>query len=398
MRNEARSRCDVEGAEELGQLFGENEFSVLQVNIQGLVAHAMELSATLGLMAPMPDVICINETWLDKAVGGVDIDGYTCVARRDRRDGRKCGGIASYARHDIKNLVTQLEESKTAERHWLVVHGHRGPLLLGNWYRPPSRGETDSITSMKREWELHSSSVLGTILVGDMNVHQISWLRHSSGDTPEGRELQAQSGECNFRQMVRSPTRGEYLLDLVLSDLEGLKCEVIPVVADHRLVHTKMKFSVPKVEHRERVVWDFRLADWDGLFAELEVMDWEFIASSNVDVAARELVNVVLEAAQVHIPRRVMLERKSTHGWLTPHVIEMTRKKRAAAGTTEEASAAADCSAAILEAFASYTARTKQKLQSLQRGSKAWWRLARSVSLQASPLSSVPALKTSNGT
>ena len=48
-------------------------------------------------MTEKPDLVCINETFLYRAVEAIALEGYSLVARRDRNDGRKCGGIAAFA-------------------------------------------------------------------------------------------------------------------------------------------------------------------------------------------------------------------------------------------------------------------------------------------------------------
>ena len=69
--------------------------TIMHVNIQGLRSHLAELCAVVRLCSTPPDIICINETFLDDAVESIEIEGFTVVGRRDRSHGgddRKCGG------------------------------------------------------------------------------------------------------------------------------------------------------------------------------------------------------------------------------------------------------------------------------------------------------------------
>ena len=55
---------------------------------------------------------------------------------------------------------------------------------------------------------------------------------------------------CDFHgmsQLVRDPTRGDYLLDLSISHIVGAKVEVSSYVADHKAVLTKL----PVIEIKE---------------------------------------------------------------------------------------------------------------------------------------------------
>ena len=58
------------------------------------------------------------------------------------------------------------------------------------WYRPPEQGEVDTIHTLLTEWREHQQQVVGTIVMGDMNVHHSQWLRFSSqGVSKESRVL-----------------------------------------------------------------------------------------------------------------------------------------------------------------------------------------------------------------
>ena len=139
-----------------------------------------------------------TETLLDESVEQVTLAGYTLLSRRDRRDGRKGGGVLFFVKDEHKSCVNLLEHSENSERSWHLVHSSHGPLLLGLWYRPPDKGEVRSILSLEEEWGKHEDSCVGTLLFGDFNVHQESWLVHSTGNTPEGSALHWFCSEHGF--------------------------------------------------------------------------------------------------------------------------------------------------------------------------------------------------------
>ena len=64
------------------------EFRVLHVNIRDWISHAAELVARLRRLKEKPDLICVNETFLDRTLEHRTLEGYSLVARRDRSDGR----------------------------------------------------------------------------------------------------------------------------------------------------------------------------------------------------------------------------------------------------------------------------------------------------------------------
>ena len=169
-----------------------------------------------------------NETFLDQSVGDVDIEGYAVVGRRDRsygNDDRRCGGVAVYVQAEIVDSMTLLHKSPDHERVWILFHSNLGPLLLCSWYRPPVPGEIDSIHTLRKEWDELNHGAIGTILVGDLNVHHKKWLRWSARNSAGGEHLRNFCLDVGMQQIVRGPTRGDYLLDCAISDLEGLACQ-----------------------------------------------------------------------------------------------------------------------------------------------------------------------------
>ena len=153
------------------------------------------------------------------------------------------------------------------ERGTYVLHSNAGPVLLGLWYRPPAYGEVDSISSLDDEMRQNSDNVIGTVLVGDFNVHHKEWLRFSSGTTPEGRRLfQVCVEQHGLVQCVGSPTRGNHLLDLVLTNFpKQMSTEVLPSISDHKVVKCNMQLSFPLLNPAPRRVYLFHRAKWNEL-------------------------------------------------------------------------------------------------------------------------------------
>ena len=132
-------------------VWSEAKFRILHVNIRGWISHAAELAARIRQMQERPDLICVNETFLDRTVEHIILEGYTVIARLDRSDGRKCGGIAALALTNIAERITLVESSQKAERFWFLIHAQQGPQLVGVWYRPPAAGEVATIETFKTE-------------------------------------------------------------------------------------------------------------------------------------------------------------------------------------------------------------------------------------------------------
>ena len=100
------------------------------------------------------------------------------------------------------------------------------------------------------------------IVLGDFNVQSVRWLRHSARESIEGRTLFEMSCKLGFKQLVKEPTRGEYLLDLLLTDLEDCAAKPWHVVADHKRVLTRVNFKVPETAAHQREISHFTDDDW----------------------------------------------------------------------------------------------------------------------------------------
>ena len=377
-------------------VFQEETVEVLHCNIRGWISHSAELAATIRLAATRPLMVCVNETFLDKTVEDVALEGYCLIGRRDRGE-QQGGGVLAFALKGNAGRITLVKNSDEAERMWFVIHSDQGPYAVCTWYRPPAPGEVESISSFQKEWEEIASTCAGTIAIGDFNVHAKQWLKWSSGESPEGLALESVCHEVGARQMVRNPTRNEYLLDLVLTDLDDVKAKVTPGVSDHEIVTASLKLSVPDSEIVERQVWQFRDADWEKMGDILDSTDWTFIESLDANAATEQMSTIILAAMDDCIPQRILKERKSSHPWLTDRAVHAVKAKHAARRTDQEQQAATECSRILLQERESFRMRACNKLSKLPAGSKQWWSKSRQLMDRKSGSSSIPALKAPDG-
>ena len=186
------------------------DITIFVANVQGLRAHLTELE--FHLLQLRPHIVFLQETWLDASVESVTIANYRVISRKDRKDTTNRGGILCLVRDDFNRLVF-IGDSTTEERLWHFLHADPEVLLVGNWYRP---GATihDGYAALQEEIAEHSSDATGMILAGDLNIHHAKWLRHSNGNSVQGADLRALCDNLGLQQIVREPTRQQYLLDL----------------------------------------------------------------------------------------------------------------------------------------------------------------------------------------
>jgi hypothetical protein len=110
----------------------------------------------------------------------------------------------------------------------------------------------------------------------------------------------------------------------------------------------------------------------------------------------------LLHTLQGHKARRItkrnLSERKTTHPWVGERVLELVREKKAAEGTNREHECRDRCSAGIMEEYGKYVAKERTALQNTPRGKKGWWSKSRRLMQKKGVVSSIPALRTVDGT
>ena len=341
----------------------------------------------------------LQETWLTDSVEEIVIEGYYLVGHLDRTVGPKAGygGVAVYAKNTLSNIAL-LEHSDGAERSWCILHTHIGAILLGNWYRAPDAGDS-SIETLPAELDRLRAEVVGVILLGDINIHHRKWLRHSRENSAIGERLWSVCKDSGLKQHVAEPTRGLYLLDLVLADVgELLKVQVLPELADHKVVCIDLDVLVPVCDETTRQVWNFHKADWEALSQELKRTHWEhFLVEADPEGSVQRLCEFLTAACDRHIPRKTITTKQKPHPWIDEECMEAIRAKCLATGTEDFRKKEIECSEVLSRKFVQYQHELKAKIQSLPRSSKLWWKLNRELLNRKSKCSTIPPLKARNG-
>ena len=91
--------------------------------------------------------------------------------------------------------------------------------MIGVYYRPPDQGEAVDEAFFIQMWEALCSRAL--VLVGDFNHLDICWKDHTAS-CKRSRRLMESIDDNFLVQVVDRPTRGEALLDLVLTNTEEI--------------------------------------------------------------------------------------------------------------------------------------------------------------------------------
>ena len=377
------------------------DVSILHINIRGWRSHFKELETYLAVMPKKPLLVSVNETFLNHGCSA-ELFGYRLVGRRDRPSNaddaftdslQSWGGVLLFVLKDFDGSVAEVHKSEHAERMWFVLHMDIGPVLLGIMYRPPSPGNIETISTLATELVLFRDDMVGTILVGDFNCHNIRWLRHSAGMTTEGKALHRFSMDHGLEQIVRDPTRGKYLLDLVLTDLgKAASACVLPGIADHNVVLARFCFSLETFSCPPRTVWCYHSADWIGLNEYLSEVDFSFLSELNVHDGAQQFTQLLLDSAKLFIHQKDVSCEASAHPWLTDSCRAAILKKHSLVNTREYKASCIECSTILNEEFQHYVQSIKDRMKKMRRGSKEYWNLVKKLMMGSNHSFSVPTL------
>ena len=157
-----------------------------------------------------PDVACFTETWLHDSIN----DNHTYIPEynfisKNRTTGIH-GGVGLYIKDSIKFRSLAHLQVNSIEVLWAWLGPKMLPrgvpcVIIGTIYRPPNANDNemlDYLSTTLTTIEGHYPGC-GIFLAGDFNRLTVS----------------RPSTQFRMKQLIRSPTRGDRILDLVLTNL-----------------------------------------------------------------------------------------------------------------------------------------------------------------------------------
>ena len=242
------------------------------------------------------DLVACTETKLDKNVddSDVQIEGYTLL-RKDRT--RFGGGVGMYLKEDLNYIRLTNLENENIELFWVKITWPNFSLICGVCYRPP--GQTRDVREgflTNLETNIHQ---LGTytcdsiILLGDFNDPCYLWeANHFCSDLKNN--LVTLSNSLDLTQLVKEPTRGNVILDLMFTNTPNLFSSVKILDPIHELDHLaiigELLIKVVVKNKFKRHVWHYDKGNYELMSELIRKEPWESILSNCVDVD--EMVNL----------------------------------------------------------------------------------------------------------
>ena len=114
---------------------------------------------------------------------------------------------------------------------------------------------------------------------------------------------------------MHEPTRGEYLLDLCLSNSGMTQVSVGSKIADHACLLVKEPDAMETRTFASRKIWKVDDANWSAIKSYIAEFDWQRSKQDSIDDVLSLFLFVIDE--QKHIPQISKSVEKSCLPWLT---------------------------------------------------------------------------------
>ena len=213
---------------------------------------------------------------------------------------------------------------------WFTVTLHSQKLLIGAVYRPPSASsdifdylDTETLPTMTA-FGAHS-----VMLVGDFNVHHEDWLGSRTTDAAGRRALQLAS--ClGLEQIVVTPTRGDQILDLIMTDLPAVATTSANLgTSDHNPVLVRLDLPAYRDKPYKRKVWQYDKANYWGMRGFISRTDWRKVfCEEDPENICVQITEIIQNAMEQFIPSKTVIKKPGDKPWFDENCRKAAIKKR----------------------------------------------------------------------
>ena len=196
------------------------------MNIRGLVIkkHPGKLLELTEKAESMDlDAIILNESWAKHLkTAEMSIEGFECFC--GDHDTVEHSGVCIYIKSTIP--TTFIGSSSLGLCEAAIIFLSKSDLIIESIYRSPSatREDFDKTVSISKILDRHHSTRL--IIVGDFNFPDVQWEYYQLTNPLSHPTLEKLIEGNNLQQMMDKSTRGENILDLLLTDAPNDMSEI----------------------------------------------------------------------------------------------------------------------------------------------------------------------------
>ena len=253
------------------------------------------------------DIMAIVESWASSEIMDAElaIEGFILFRRdRSRIPWQRGGGLLLYVRIGLQMEELQDVNRADCEALWCRMMIEKGrEVIVGLCYRSGSNSKEEDEAMFDAIGRMAGKQL---ILLGDFNYPEIDW--DEGCTTGEGERFLEVIQDNFMYQHVREATRGENILDLVLTSDQEMVADVRIEGPVGRSDHNVVCFDLNVSEQRKcfvREEFDYAKADWKAINGRLIEMDWnEEFKECSVQEMWNKIVSILNGLKVEYIPMR----------------------------------------------------------------------------------------------
>ena len=274
---------------------------IIQWNCNGLLSRKAELERFLSVQTNLPDVLCIQESFLNKNISSFSIRGYT-TERSDRAQGQR-GGLVTLVKCGL--TYERLPNPTSIEAMIIQIKLQSGKVTIVNVYHAP--GTPIDGDEYERLFQQHHRD---SIILGDFNAY--STIFGATRTDARGRVIENLLDDYNMA--VLNTGVGTYIrrsgemshLDISMAStniarIANWYVHDDPMGSDHLPVIIKL-CDPAIIEDAYIPQWCYRRANWDGFKKDCQRLMTSDLVDDDVTASQDRLVNVIITAADNNIP------------------------------------------------------------------------------------------------
>ena len=277
-----------------------------------------------------PDIIGITETWVN--VNNYDseynVNNNYIVFRKDRKTITTGGGVMLLVKKNLNVTEAKFpdEDDSSSETLWCNLKTISNKILrVGICYTPKRDEKVDLKIAREIKWASKSE----VIIMGDFNYAGIDWASFTGCNKYD--DIFIDTLRENFLyQHVKEPTRGDRILDLVLSlsenDISSIEINPGLGKSDHKTLSWNYLLSTDRKENTLKVP-DFRKADFNKLRELMKNVNWECMANLNAEEAWVKFKNIIQEGVEMYVPFKQFREINKPM-WMTTEILRGIKAKK----------------------------------------------------------------------
>lgn len=315
---------------------------VININFQSINNKKPELDQLI--QSVKPDIILGTETLLSNETSSYEYFPNTeyTVYRKDRccnsKEQSHGGVLIAVSKNILSQEVPELQTD--CENVWVEVNlVNARKLIIGCFYRPPS-DNGHALDQLRESLNRINTNAQATVLLGgDFNLGHIDW---SIPAVIPGKPDHAQHisiidiiNDFSLEQIVNKPTRGERILDLILTNKPTSfnDSKILPPIgkSDHDIVFVECNISLKRQRKPTRTIFKYRQSNWDKIKIDIKEMTDNMLRNyktKDIDQTWNYFKNTLLKTINENIPTKTITSKMKLP-WITNQLrLQINRNKR----------------------------------------------------------------------